>query len=124
MKCVLDQRAPGHILEELVDVLTTRPVMAYPNLDEVFQLNVDASQMGLGDVLYQEQSYGSIAVVSYCSRTLTPAEMNYHLHSGKLDFVALKWVVTERYRDYLYYAKGSQCIATITHWLTLQQQPS
>jgi UPF0288 family protein (methanogenesis marker protein 3) len=29
---------------------------------------------------------------------------DYHLHSGKLEFLALKWAVTEHFRDYLYYA--------------------
>ena len=28
---------------------------------------------------------------------------NYHLHSGKLEFLALKWAVTERFADYLRY---------------------
>ncbi|KAK2921523.1 hypothetical protein Q8A73_001008 [Channa argus] len=32
------------------------------------------------------------------------AEKNYHLHSGKLEFLALKWAICERFRDYLYYA--------------------
>ena len=43
-------------------------------------------------------------VIIYASRNLTPAEKNYHLHSGKLEFLALKWSVTEKFRDYLYYA--------------------
>jgi len=34
----------------------------------------------------------------------TPAEKNYHLHAEKLDFLALKWAITEQFRDYLYYA--------------------
>lgn len=29
---------------------------------------------------------------------------NYHLHSGKLEFLALKWAIFERFRDYLYYS--------------------
>ena len=40
-------------------------------------------------------------IVSLASRTLTPAECNYHMHSGKLEFLALKWAVTEKFRDYL-----------------------
>lgn len=43
-------------------------------------------------------------VIGYGSRTLTSAEKNYHLHSGKLEFLALKWAVCEQFRDYLYYA--------------------
>ncbi len=45
-----------------------------------------------------------LRVIAYGSRTLTAAERNYHLHSGKLEFLALKWSITEKFRDYLYYA--------------------
>ena len=78
--------------------------MAYPNYEDPFILHVDASQKGLGTVLYQKQN-GTIRVIGYGSRTLTPSEQNYHLHSGKLEFLGLKWAVTEYFRDYLYYSK-------------------
>lgn len=42
----------------------------------------------------------------YSSRTLNPSEKRYHLHSGKLEFLALKWAICERFRDYLYYASS------------------
>ena len=45
-----------------------------------------------------------MVVIGYGSRTLTPPEKNYHMHSGKLEFLALKWAVCERFRDYLYHA--------------------
>ena len=32
------------------------------------------------------------------------AKKNYYLHSEKLEFLALKWAITEHFRDYLYYA--------------------
>lgn len=35
---------------------------------------------------------------------LSAPERNYHLHSGKLEFLAMKWAICERFRDYLYYA--------------------
>ena len=57
----------------------------------------------MGAVLYQEKN-SKMKVISYASRTLTPAKKNYHLHSGKLEFLVLKWSVTEKFRDYLYYA--------------------
>ena len=77
--------------------------MAYPDFSHPFVLHCDASEDGLGAVLYQEQE-NKLRVISYASRTLTPAEKNYYLHSGKLEFLALKWAVTEKFKDYLYYA--------------------
>lgn len=90
-------------LEQLVTLLTNPPVLAYPDFNQPFTLHTDASDQGLGAVLYQRQN-GKLRVVGYGSRTLTPAERNYHLHSGKLEFLALKWAVCEKFRDYLYYA--------------------
>ena len=79
--------------------------MAYPDFSIPFVLHTDASQegQGLGAVLYQKQQ-GKMRVIGYASRTLSPAEKKYHLHSGKLEFLALKWAVTEQFRDYLFYA--------------------
>ena len=37
-------------------------------------------------------------------RLFTKAEKNGHLHSGKLEFLALKWAICEQFRDYLYYS--------------------
>ena len=90
-------------LEELVDMLTHPPVLGYPDFDMPFVLHTDASEQGLGAVLYQKQDE-KLRVIGYGSRTLTPAERNYHLHSGKLEFLALKWAVCEKFRDYLFYA--------------------
>ena len=67
--------------------------MAYPEYEIPFVLHTDASQEGLGAVLYQKQQ-GRMRVTGYASRTLTPAETKYHLHSGKLEFLALKWAIT------------------------------
>ena len=89
--------------ETLNDFITSPPVLAYPDYNSSFIVHTDASQDGLGSVLYREQN-GLLRVIAYASRTLTPAEKNYYLHSGKLEFPALKWAVTEQFRDYLYYA--------------------
>lgn len=103
-------RAPVHwnkehqeILERLIDMLTQPPVLAYPDFTRPFILHTDASQKGLGAVLYQNQD-DKMRVIGYGSRTLTPAEQNYHLHSGKLEFLALKWAVCDKFKDYLFYA--------------------
>ena len=95
----------GVVLNQLLERLTTAPILAYPDYNKPFVLHTDASQEGLGAILYQEQN-GEMRVIGYGSRSLTPAERNYYLHSGKLEFLALKWAVCEQYRDYLYYAKS------------------
>ena len=79
------------------------PILGYPDFSKSFVLHTDASQEGLGAVLYQKQD-GKIRVIGYGSRSLTKAEKNYYLHSGKLEFLALKWAVCEHFRDYLYHA--------------------
>ena len=90
-------------LERLIQCLVSVPVMAYPEPNNSFVLHTDASESGLGAVLYQQQN-DVLRVIAYGSRTLTTAEKNYHLHSGKLEFLALKWAICEQFRDYLYYA--------------------
>ena len=91
------------ILNILIERITSPPILAYPQYHEPFIVHTDPSQDGLGAVLYQKQS-DVMRVIAYVSRTLTPAEKNYHLHSGKLEFLALKWAITDQFRDYLYYA--------------------
>ena len=91
------------VLENLLQQLTTPPIMAYPDCNKPFILHTEASEAGLGGVLYQEQN-DTLRVIAYGSRTLSPAESNYHLHSGKLEFLALKWSVCDQFWDYLYYA--------------------
>jgi len=90
-------------LNKLINALVSPLVMAYPEFDKPFVLHTGASQEGLGAVLYQRQD-GVIHFIGYASRTLTSAEQNYYLHSGKLEFLALKWAITEQFHDYLAYA--------------------
>ena len=84
-------------------IFSSPPILAYPDVNLPYTLYTDASDKGLGAVLYQRQE-GQMRVIGYGSRTLTTAEKNYYLHSGKLQFLALKWAVSEHFRDYLYYA--------------------
>ena len=99
------QWTPEHsaVVSRLVDMLINPPILAYPDFHLPFVLHTDASNEGLGAVLYQEQD-SKLRVIAYGSRSLTPAEKNYHLHSSKLEFLALKWAICNKFRDYLYYA--------------------
>ena len=86
----------------VIDTLQSPTVMAFPNFEAPFLLNTDASAVGLGAVLYQKQGDEKLnRVISYASRTLTAAEQNYFLHSGKLEFLALKWAIADKFSDYL-----------------------
>ena len=91
------------VLEQLIDCLLHPPVLGFPDFTQPFIVHTDASHQGLGAVLYQKQ-VGKLRVIAYGSRSLTAAEKNYHFHAGKLEFLALKWAVTDKFRDYLYYA--------------------
>jgi hypothetical protein len=90
-------------LNSLIDRLSSPPILEYPDVNLPYTLYSDASDKGLGAALYQCQE-GKLRVIGYGSQTLTTAEKNYYLHSGKLEFLALKWAITEHFRDYLYYA--------------------
>ena len=89
-------------LSKLLDLITTQPILAYPDFSLPFMLHTDASQLGLGGILYQKQD-GKIRVIGFASRTLNGAERNYH--SSRLEFLALKWTVTTAFHEYLFYAK-------------------
>ena len=79
----------------------TAPVLVFPDFEKPFLLETDASKEGLGAVLSQKQSYGWYHPVAFGSHSLTPAEKNYH--SSKLEFLTLKWSVTEHFKEYLAY---------------------
>ena len=85
--------------QELKARLTAPPVLAFADYSKPFELHCDASGTGLGSVLYQEQE-GHKRVIAYASRGLSKSEANYPAH--KLEFLALKWSVTEKFHDYLF----------------------
>ncbi|KAK7899349.1 hypothetical protein WMY93_020202 [Mugilogobius chulae] len=85
--------------EVLIDKLTSAPVLGFANPKLPYILHTDASTTGLGAALYQEQD-GQLRVIAYASRGLSHSESRYPAH--KLEFLALKWSVVEKFHDYLY----------------------
>ena len=87
--------------QELKMKCLTAPVLAFADFKKPFLLETDASIEGLGAVLSQEQDDGRYHLVAYASRGLKGGELKYH--SSKLEFLALKWAMTEQFREYLQY---------------------
>ena len=77
------------------------PVLAFTGYMKDFLLKMDASKEGLGAVLCQKQADGQFHLVAYGNQALTAHEKNYN--STKLEFLALKWAVTEHFKEYLLY---------------------
>ena len=88
--------------EQLKAMCVSTPILAYPNYQLPFTLHTDSSTDGLGAVLYQKQD-GKMRVIAYDSRSVSKAEANYPAH--KLEFLALKWAVCEKFHEYLYGSK-------------------
>ena len=83
---------------KLKELCTTMLILAYADFGKPFKLDTDASVLGLGAVLYQVQD-GVEKVISYTSRSLSQKQNN-PVH--RLEFVCLKWTITEQFHEYLY----------------------
>lgn len=93
--------------EALKAKLVSAPVLAYADFSRPFILEIDASHSGLGAVLSQDTDDGR-RPVAYASRGLSPSERNMnHYSSMKLEFLALKWAMGEKFREYLL---GHKCL--------------
>ena len=88
--------------DALKEALSTAPVLGYPHFSREFILEIDASLNGLGTVLSQQGKDRQIHVIAYASHSLCPSERSMcNYSSAKLELLALKWAVTEKFRDYL-----------------------
>jgi hypothetical protein len=88
--------------QQLKTVLSCSPVLAYPNYALPFILEVDASISGYGAVLLQKQNDRKV-VIAYASRKLRKQEQQIKSYSSmKLEFLALHWAITKKFRDILY----------------------
>ena len=75
------------------------PILAFPDFNRPFLLEMDASGKGLGAVLSQKQADGQYHPIAYASCVMNKTEQRYH--SNKHEFLALKWVITEQFHEYL-----------------------
>ena len=77
------------------------PVLAFMDFKKPFLLETNALIEGLGVVLSQNQDDSRYHPVAYASHGLKGGESKYH--SSKFEFLALKWAVTDQFREYLQY---------------------
>ena len=99
-KVVLSQKAKEafHLLKQ---ALLQAPVLKFTDYLRPFMLETDASSDRLGAVLLQEGEDGKPHPIAYGSQSLTKAERNYH--SGKTEFLTLKWAIMDHFKGYLIY---------------------
>jgi hypothetical protein len=76
------------------NILTTEPVLAYPDFEKPFEVTTDASNYAIGAILSQDNH-----PLCYASRTLNPAEVNYSTIEKEL--LAIVWSC-KYFRPYLF----------------------
>ena len=106
------------VVQVLKKKISSALVLAFPDFNKPFLLETDTSKEGLGVVLSQKQDDVCYHLIVFGSRTLMPSEQNYH--SSKLEFLALKWSITEHFKEYLDYALFTVCMDNnpLTYMLT------
>lgn len=89
-----------HTYQYLKNALTSTPLLAYPDWQQVQILTTHASSKGISAILSQalRADLQNEKVISYNSRTLRDAERNYA--TVNLEALAIVWGVSE-YRHYL-----------------------
>ena len=84
----------------LIQACMSSPILVFANYMKDILLKTDTSKEGLQVVLSQKHAERHYHHVAYGSQALTAHEQNYH--STKLEFLALKWAITEHFKEYLH----------------------
>ena len=66
-------------LEQLIQAVTSEPVLYQPDWSKQFELEVDTLLFVIGAVLFQRDDEGRRRPISYFSQALNPAERNYDI---------------------------------------------
>jgi hypothetical protein len=109
-----------HEFCDIKNALVGSDVMAYPTANDIFILDTDASQRGLGAVLSQRQE-GQERVIAYGSKTLNKCERNYCITDKEL--LAVKHFILQ----YKHYLLGRKFVVRTDHaalkWLLSLREP-
>ena len=85
--------------DKLKRICSQAPILAHTDYKKRFWVYTDASKIGLGAVISQIQE-GKEPVIAFASHTLNKVERWYD--APKLEFLALKWAITDWFHKYLY----------------------
>lgn len=106
---------------EIKKLITVAPILISPNFDEKFFIQTDASLVGVGAVLFQEQG-GLEHPIAYASRALSSAEQKYAATEREL--LAMMFAI-EKFRGYI---EGTEFVVisdcSALQFLTRIQNPS
>ena len=69
--------------------ITSSPTLAHPQMDEQFELEVDASGSVMGAVLLQRQPNGTKKPINFMSKTFNQTQRNYDIFDR--EFLAMIW---------------------------------
>ncbi|KAG3067722.1 hypothetical protein PI125_g23586 [Phytophthora idaei] len=86
------------VCEHVKAVLTKKPLLAYPDFRLPFRLATDASRIGLGVCLMQDQGH-EWQPIAYASKANSPTEASYGI--TELECLAVVWAI-KLFRPYFY----------------------
>jgi hypothetical protein len=75
------------VLNRIINILTSAPVLTHPDPDKPFELEVDASDYATGAILFQRDEQGKLKLLGFHSKTLLKEEMNYNIYDKELTAV-------------------------------------
>jgi transposase InsO family protein len=90
--------------------LMTAPILRFPDFNRKFRVQTDASGVGIGAVLAQDDDDGNEHPVAYISRALSPAESRYSV--TEQECLAIVWAL-KKFRPYVY---GKNFEIITDHW--------
>lgn len=86
----------------LKKILSSPPVLSHPRSDLPFEVATDASQYGIGGMLYQTEEQDCRRYISFVSKSLTAAQRNYP--AMRRELLAVLYSITQ-FRDWILGAK-------------------
>jgi transposase InsO family protein len=114
--------------DRLKQAITSPAVLILPDPSQVYTIRTDASRVGIGAVLLQQQTSGRnresntpiYKPVAFASRRLKAAEKNYS--AIELEALAIWWSVTNKFRSYV---EGQQFVLETDHkpLISLMKKP-